>query len=212
MTHNTLNDSIALDATIVVNFPIMDERLWETIAKKLAESETEPLKLDQQNFYNYLRRGNPSLSRIEFLDEISMKGYPAIRNHEGLNRSIVMTDIKMVWNNDLKAFVSVGPIGIGNFGRSIVSKYVEGNVVFNKARGVLTFFFRIGGDMVYMSYDCYDRQLQIHATCGEINSRLSDMKEKNRTISKGDDSFNYVVTPFEAISRFLNEIRRAGVE
>lgn len=210
--HNTLNDSVAIDAAIAVNFPIMDDRLWESIAKKLLESETEPLKLDQQKFYNYLRRDNPNLSRIEFLDELSMKGYPTVRNNEALNRSLVMTDIKMVWNNDLKAFVSVGPIGIGNLGRSVVSKNVEGNVVFNKARGVLTFFFRIGGDMVYMSYDCYDKQLQIHTTFGDINSRLSDMKEKNRTISRGDVSFNYVVTPFEAITRFLNEIRRAGVE
>jgi hypothetical protein len=65
--------------------------------------------------------------------------------------------------------------------------------------------------MTYLSYNCGDGQLQVHATYGSINMKLSDMKEKSREIKDKNAYFEYVVTPYEAITDFLSRLKRAGI-
>ena len=77
--------------------------------------------------------------------------------------------------------------------------------------GVITYLFQNNLFMTYMSYNCGDGQLQIHATFGGINARLSEMEEKMRETSKDNYYFGYVVTPYEALTGFLTKLRRTGV-
>ena len=65
--------------------------------------------------------------------------------------------------------------------------------------------------MTYISYNCGDGQLQIHATYGSINAHLSEMDEHARETRMGATYFGYVVTPYEALTGFLTKLRRAGV-
>ena len=65
--------------------------------------------------------------------------------------------------------------------------------------------------MTYISYNCGDGQLQVHATYGTINTRLSDMNEKSRSTSYDNAYFEYVVTPYEALTGFLSKLKRAGI-
>ena len=53
--------------------------------------------------------------------------------------------------------------------------------------------------MTYINYNCGDGQLQVHATYSDINQRMYDTKEKNRTVKKGDDRFQYVAVPYESM-------------
>ena len=41
--------------------------------------------------------------------------------------------------------------------------------------------------------------------------KLSDMKEKSREIKTKEAYFEYVVTPYEALTGFLSRLKRAGV-
>ena len=63
----------------------------------------------------------------------------------------------------------------------------------------------------YISYNCGDGQLQVHATFGTVNSKLADMSEKSRSVKSGNTRFEYVVTPYEAMTDFLSRLKRAGV-
>ena len=128
------------------------------------------------------------------------------------NKTIVIPDLKMVWNDKLHAFISVGKIGLGNLGSHIVNKYVDGYVVFDHRLGNITYYFVNDLFMTYINYNCGDGQLQIHATYGDINQRLYDLKEKSRSYKRDDKTFNYVATPYDALLNFLNNLKYAGVE
>ena len=117
----------------------------------------------------------------------------------------------MVWNPELRAFVSVGKIGIGSLGKHVVNRYVDGYVVFDRRLGVITYFFKNDLFMTYLSYNCGDGQLQVHATYGTINNRLSDLSESSRSAKANNSYFEYVVTPYEALTNFLSRLKRAGV-
>ena len=92
-----------------------------------------------------------------------------------------------------------------------MNRYVDGYVVVDKRLGKITYFFQHDLFMTYLSYDCGDGQLQIHATWGTVNTKLSEMKEQQRTVRSDNASFEYVVTPYEAITDLLSRLKRAGV-
>ena len=63
----------------------------------------------------------------------------------------------------------------------------------------------------YLNYNSGDGQLQVHCTFSDINQRLADTKEKNRTRTKDDKQFQYVAVPYESMLDFLNRLKYAGL-
>ena len=127
------------------------------------------------------------------------------------SKTIVIPDLKMVWNNQLHAFVSVGKIGLGSFGNHVVNKYVDGCVMFDRRLGNITYFFQNDMFQTYINYNVGDGQLQVHCTYSDINQRLADIKEKARTRKKDDKRFQYVAVPYESMLDFLNRLKYAGL-
>ena len=206
------NDSLVLQGLNVFNAPIMDDKVLEGMAEVYASMEGESIDLTKTNYLDYFRSENDAVTTIERERSIELEGYPQMESKDFYNKTIVIPDLKMVWNDDLHAFVSVGKIGIGNFGKHVVNKYVDGYVVFDRRLGNITYLFMNDMFMTYINYNCGDGQMQIHATYGEINQLLYDKKEKSRTLKKNDKVFEYVATPYEALIDFLNRLRYAGIE
>lgn len=181
---NYPNDSLTMEIMNVFKAPLFDEKLLEEIADIYAHIEGDP---------------------------VGMVEYPEDEKAEIYTNTIVIPSMKMVWSPTLRAFVSEGKIGLGCLGKNIVNRYVDGFVMFDRRLGVITYYFVDDMFMTYLSYNCGDGQLQVHATYGSINMKLSDMKEKSREIKDKNAYFEYVVTPYEAITDFLSRLRRAGL-
>ena len=92
-----------------------------------------------------------------------------------------------------------------------MNRYVDGCVVLDRRLGVITYYFQNDLFMTYISYNCGDGQLQVHATYGTVNARISDIKERKRRVKSDNATFEYVVTPYEAMTNFLSRLKRAGV-
>ena len=127
-------------------------------------------------------------------------------------QTIVIPSLTMAWNPNLRAFVSVGKIGLGSLGGHVVNRYVDGYVMFDRRLGVITYFFKDDLFMTYLSYNCGDGQLQVHATYGTVNTRVADLRQKARSVRSDQISFEYVVTPYEALTGFLSRLKRAGIQ
>lgn len=181
---NYPNDSMTMAIMNVFKAPVFDEKLLKEIAEVYAPIEGEPV------------------GGVE---------YPEDEKAEIYGNTIVIPSLKMGWNPALRAYVSEGKIGLGCLGKNIVNRYVDGYVMFDRRLGVITYYFENDMFMTYLSYNCGDGQLQVHATYGSINMKLSDMKEKSREIKTKEAYFEYVVTPYEAITDFLSRLKRAGV-
>ena len=205
------NDSLVMDVVNVLNLPIFDDQTLKNIAELYAAVEGPSINLLETEVLSYLKSEKGDEAVLEMAQEIELLGYPEIQSNGFFNQTLVLPDLHLVWNSTMKAFVATGKIAIGNLGRHVVNKYVDGTVVFDKRLGIITYYFENDMFMTYLSYNCGDRQFQIHATWGDVNVRLSDMKEKNRQVKKGDEMFEYVVTPYEAMTDFLSRLKRAGL-
>ena len=208
---NYPNDSLTIDVLNVFNAPIFDDQVLAEIADIYAAVEGEAVDLTKTRYVDYVRSEQGEAAASQLQTDMELTAYPQINSGDFYNKTIVIPSLKMVWNPELRAFVSVGKIGIGSLGGHIVNRYVDGYVVFDRRMGVITYFFRNDLFMTYISYNCGDGQLQVHATYGTINTRLSDMSEKSRSVRSDSAYYEYVVTPYEALTGFLSRLKRAGV-
>lgn len=204
------NDSMTIEVLNMLKVPVFDEQTLKDMAEVYLAVEGDGMDLSQTEYFDLVRYEQGEEAAAALRQEMELSGYPEITNKSLYNQTLVIPSLRMVWNPTLRAFVSVGKIGLGSFGKNIVNKYVDGYVMFDKRLGVITYLFQHDMFMTYLSYNCGDGQLQVHATWGTVNSRLADMKEKSRSVKSGQVSFEYVVTPYEAITDFLSRLKRAG--
>lgn len=205
------NDSLTMDVTMVFQAPVFDDQILGEIADIYASMDAEAIDLTKTNYIDYLRSEQGDDAAKELLREMELTGYPNVEEGDFYNKTIVIPVVHLVWNPEYRAFVSEGKIGLGNLGSHVVNRYVDGRIVLDKRLGVITFYFQNDLFMTYMSYNCGDGQLQIHATYGMVNVKLSDMPERSRSMKANNYWFEYVVTPYDALTGFLSRLKRAGV-
>jgi len=207
------NDSLTLQGLNVFHAPIFDDQAMQSMAEIFANVTGESIDLTQTNFLPYYRSENSEEKTEEMRMNIELAGgYPQIESSSDFYcNTIVIPDLKMVWNDQLHAFVSVGKIGIGNFGSHVVNKYVDGCVVFDRRLGNITYYFQEDMFQTYINYNAGDGQFQVHCTFSDINQRLAETKEKNRTRTKDEQKFQYVAVPYESMLDFLNRLKYAGL-
>lgn len=204
------NDSVTIEMLNMLKVPVFDDQTLKDMAEVYLAVEGEGMDLSQTEYLNLVRYEQGEEAATALRQEMELSGYPEITSKSLYNQTLVIPSLHMVWNPTLRAFVSVGKIGLGSLGRNVVNKYVDGYVMFDKRLGIITYLFQNDMFMTYLSYNCGDGQMQVHATWGTVNSRLSDMKEKSRSAKSGQTRFEYVVTPYEAITDFLSRLKRAG--
>ena len=207
------NDSLTLQGLNVFNAPVFDDEAMQSMADVFANVAGESIDLTQTNFLTYYRSETTEEKAEEMRKSIELAGgYPQIESSSDFYcNTIVIPDLKMVWNDQLHAFVSVGKIGLGNFGSHVVNKYVTGCVVFDRRLGNITYYFQDDMFQAYLNYNSGDGQLHVHCTFSDINQRLADTKEKNRTRTKDGKQFQYVAVPYESMLDFLNRLKYAGL-
>ena len=205
------NDSVTMEALCVFNAPVFDDQALTDMAGIYASVEGDAIDLSQTHYVEYLKAERGEEAAEALRTEMELTPYPAIKSGDFYDQTIVIPSLKMVWNPTLRAFVSTGKIGLGSLGGHEVNRYVDGVVVFDRRLGVITFFFENDMFMTYLSYNCGDGQLQVHASYGTVNARIADLSEKSRSVKSDNQRFEYVVTPYEAMTDFLSRLKRAGV-
>ena len=206
------NDSLTLQGLNVFNAPVFDDKAMEAMAEVFTNAVGMSIDLTQTNYLPYFRSENNEEKTGELLNSIELSGgYPEMKSSDFYSNTIVIPDLKMVWNDKLHAFLSVGKIGLGNFGNHIVNKYVDGYVMFDRRLGNITYYFQNDMFQTYINYNAGDGQFQVHCTFGDVNQRLSETKEKNRTRTKNGQQFQYVAVPYESMLDFLNRLKYAGI-
>jgi hypothetical protein len=208
---NYPNDSLTVEALNVFKAPIVDDQVMTEIAEVYASVESDGVDLTKTPYIEYLRVTEGEEAAEKLSQDMELVGYPTIEKDGFYDNTIVIPSLKMVWNPTLRAYISVGKIGLGSIGQHIVNRYVDGYVMFDRRLGIITYYFENDMFQTYLSYNCGDGQLQVHATYGSVNKRISDMNEKSRQTRTDVALFEYVVTPYEAMTGFLTRLKRAGL-
>ncbi|MDX5321649.1 MAG: hypothetical protein LPK45_10980, partial [Bacteroidota bacterium] len=192
---------------------VMDFALPEE-AKKFFVNKMIENAIGLNATYNNRPMVNPALS--ELLDEKEYKEVsemvktgtiPIVKNLEGL---FFISEIKLVWDQERKAYVSEGPIGITSIGNTKFEKKVEGKLMIERKRSgdEITFYFQTDNNHWY--YINYLRNnLYIYSSESDFNNLV---REKYEEVSK--DGYTLKLASPRAKIKFLNsfEGKKEGEE
>jgi hypothetical protein len=125
-------DSTRIHIAIALNFPFSDQALlrFNTLLESVNLTGLNILQTPYATAMESLL-GKEELERLRSEADLTgkYKKFP-----DALDRTIFLADVWMKWDTLSRSYVSYGPIGIGNIGKTAVNRYVNGTIEFIKKR------------------------------------------------------------------------------
>ena len=192
---HTLKDNVAvLDIMMAIDF-----FFEKSLIKRMADDFNENINLQGFDFSKAsyemgLREIVGQEEADELISQLSLNG-KIKRLPDVLDKRMVLSEVKMKWNEELEAFKSFGKIGITNFNKEQVNKYVDGGIMISKKRSgdVVDILLKMDANNWY--YFNYRRGLmKVISSNEEFNTKIKEMKRGDRKYqnAKGEEPFTYM--------------------
>ncbi len=217
--YNLKENELELDIVMSLDFFIADNCL--DIIKdsiKKASDQLYDINLNRQKYIKAMRdlfgEDNSSLMMTELELTGDLRRFP-----DKLNHNFFFADIRLKWDQDMKSFISKGPIGLGNMNRTIYNKYVNGFFEYHKQRGgdILTFYFEPAAELgnspgVPWFYFRYNRGvMQTISSVREYNATIRDIRTQRRRldVERGETPYIYNLSPDYRPFSFFDRMKPA---
>ena len=182
-------DSAIIKISASVDFFFNDDCMKLFVEKIENAAGLEGIDISEcQNYHTALKE---ILSAKEY-----KRYYPELKQYyhfltlpKSLQINLMLADVQMVWNQEEKAFVSQGQIGIAICGKKEVNRYVPGIIEIQKktSRGskpTIKMYFEIGKDWFYFEYTgtSSSSSMRAFSSLKDFNECISDTPAKKRTL------------------------------
>lgn len=204
--HNLAANMPYLNITLMVDFPFLDKAL------QLAASDFDSLP-GKGN----ISLGDPVIRKniTELLGEEKTKKlydeivlYGQVRSLPAdLAKTIVLSDVHLLWNNHSNSYQSYGLIGVRNINGREINKYVEGYIeLYRKRTGDICDIFLKPDDHTWYYFGYTREVMQAISSNHDFNNLLRVLKPEQRQVKpprKGMPSYIYMVASDTKINQFL---------
>ena len=203
ITHNLLNRETSLDVMMSLDFHF-DNGLAAMMAGKIDSFPTlTGVNMQRPTFIRGMNEWL-GVKKAEVFRRDALMG--KVRNFpEELNKTLVLTQLRLYWNQSTRSYRSTGKIGIGNLFGHQVNRIVDGMVEIRK---------RSGGDEmdIYLKLDdrnwfyfSYTREMmQVISSYQSFNDRLMRLPEKQRILDdKQRPGFRFMIATSDRLNQFL---------
>ncbi len=210
INHTLSDDAVILDLMSSLEF-FFDNRLMDMIADDISgNASLEPTDFMRGTFEKGLRDFIGEEMANELISQLSLNGRIR-RMPPELQKNFVFNDLKMQWDQELRAYKSFGNIGISNINRKEVHKYVKGSMMITKSRGgdIIDFYIEASPHKWY--YFKYRRNLlKVISSNEDFNQRVKDMKRGDRKYKneRGEAPFTYMFGVEREKEKFLEDFDR----
>jgi hypothetical protein len=209
ISYNLNNDSVNINVMIPIDFYFNDEAL-----KIMGDNMMTNVAFNsgKGNVAGYER------SLIELVGKEKADKMLADLNLYGsfkkvpseLQHTLMLTDVKLIYNKIDRTFQSTGPIGINIVNKEYINKYVKGTVeiAYKRTGNALTLYFELENKSWF--YFNYTRGLmQSISSIGGYNDVIDKMKPDKRTKKEKDQSdYEFTLSTDRAAKNFLRKLEQ----
>lgn len=212
--YNAVNDSVDFNLMMVVDF-FFESSILRKMAKDLEMylGSLSPTPFEGDLFNHGLiellgkERGDRALSELNLYG--NYRRFP-----EELEKSLVFSDVNLSFNSSLRAYVSSGPIGLGNILKNEIFRYFGGQSIIQikKQRGVDVLDIYLEADPNTWYYFTYTRGKMLAVSSNEgFNTAIKELKSKSKKmeVEKGP-SYSFDATNKKRAIDFVNKMKRSG--
>lgn len=191
--HDLVKDSLEFNVMMVVDFFFPPEVLQMMADVMYNSTALEPADLASETFIKGVNEllgpeaGNEALNNLSLYGEY--KKFP-----KEFEKSLVLTEVNLIWDSKTSAYISMGPIGIGNIGKTEINRYVDGKMEFVKTRTTneFTIYLQLDYEVWYL-FEYKRNNLFVVSSEDNFNIALKEMKpDKRRSEIKGEPPLSVV--------------------
>lgn len=207
MNYDPANDRVEMNAAVTLNFHFSDQALDEMVQYLSSVADLKPLDISKSN-YEYAVRELMGLEESDkVISELSLSG-TLKKVPDELNKTFFITDLKLVWDPIMEAYVSDGDIPLASVGKSQFFRKVPGKfAVEKKASGDIVHLYLEINDANWYYFTYKRGVLQTYSGSDEYNGILLEEKEDKRKVSggKGEEDYLYMLGSRSKRNIFLDQ-------
>jgi hypothetical protein len=194
--HYIIPDSTRFDLVMGFDF-FFDPVVLRRFSRGLSDANLPGTETSDPKFMSFLKDRIPKGDADKIISDLSTYG-TIKRLPEGINYTLLLSQLKLNWNSRSSTFVSYGDIGVFSIGDEVVNRMVPGYVEIERKPsgfGQVNIYIEIpDGDWYYFSYRNYIMQA-ISSNEGFNNEILNLKPEKRIVYSKDEDvPYEFVVS------------------
>ncbi len=211
VVHEEPENKTTLDLVLMIDF-----YLSEDMIQLMAQEIDSAPRLDPVNMNRpVLTKTIESLIGVEqsqkFRDELTLFGTIKQLPNE-LKHTMVLTDLKFVWNDETNSYRSEGKIGIGSIGNTQINKKVNGFIELQIKRSgdIMDIFLEIDRRTYY--YFGYTRGvMQTLSSNRQYVETIMNMKTRDRKmkVPRGETSYIYMIATDRKKTNFYRRYQDA---
>jgi hypothetical protein len=206
--HYTIPDSTTFNAFITLDFFFSEDAL-KYMAMSLKAANTAGVETSgpvSEIAYNLLL-GEEGAKDLIF----DLNSFGTVRNiPDELNKTLIISEVRLVYHPETRSFVSEGQIGVGMVGEQTVNKYFDGHMEIVRKRS---------GDIIQIYLEIDRRHWYFFNHTGNLMQTISSENDYNRIITdedagdrmdkkeKGEATYRYIISTTQKKNRFLRAIR-----
>ncbi|MBK7027968.1 MAG: hypothetical protein IPH45_01595 [Bacteroidales bacterium] len=206
---STISDSVGLNIMTALDFFFSDDAL-KILADDINASDLNGIDISSINYTKPLRELVGQEEADKLLTELSLYGQYR-KFPEVLNYSMVLCDLNLGWNPEIRSYINQGRIGISNFGKTSVNRYVNGHVEIIKRRtgDMFSIYLEPAPDKWYF-FSYSGGTMQVLSTNKEFNDKLTGLKEDQRVIKSGngEPSYQFIISTSDKKTTFLRKMKQ----
>ncbi len=200
-------DSTEIGVSMSFDF-LFSEPALNVMADSIILADLRGLDVGARAYQEFLDYSMGTDRAGELKSDISLYGNFR-RMPEELIHSLVLTDVKLYWNDQTNSYVSKGAIGVLGIGKNAVNRYVNGNLELIRRRSgdALTLYLELNPQQWYF-FDYRSGIMQALSTDMAFNERIESVKQEKRMQSKPglDETYEYVTSSRRKLIEFLRRM------
>ena len=208
-TYSIIPDSLKMDLVTSLDFFFSDAAL-DKFKDELQLANLKGINLNGNVVNKALKLTLGEGDFRQMAEDLSLVG-TSKKSLDKLNKTMLLTDVKLQWNADLRSFVGQGPIGVFSLGKYPVNKYVNGFIEIGRRRSgdILNIYFELSkGNWYFFNYA--SGILQAISSNEEFNNILTGIKEEKRTLAvKGNEApYQFIISTPEKRLAFTRKMQQ----
>ncbi len=203
VTHDLKENTVDYDLVMGLDFFFTDDGL-DVITKSIEGNEAlETINLNREKFRKYLAKNTNPENIPELMDYLAEEGRFR-RLPPALDNTMFFGDVRFRWDQERRAFLSSGPIGIVNVANNQVHRYINGFIEIRKQRGgdIFTMILEpldetdVGPGKEFFYFTFNQGVLQAISSLDEFNKTISELRPRQRRkdVDRGEQPFVYILS------------------
>jgi hypothetical protein len=211
VTHNTINDSATFDLMMVLDFFFEKSAIKKMAAEfELFFNTLPPVDFSRKTFEKGMieilgkERGDKALSELNLYG--NYRKFP-----DEIEKTMMLTDVQMVYNTTTKSFVSTGDIGVGNLLKTEIYRKVPGLIQIKKQKNGDAIDVYLQLDERTWYYFSYFRGVMSAVSSNpEFNKIIAELKAKDKKLeTKDGPSYQFTSCSVTKKDQFLKKTKQA---